>query len=72
MDLQKILAAVDHTLLKQEATWADMQAICDEWFAAHPDQKRVVVMPDGGNRWYRDSLDDSSRWLYQNHPLMSV
>ena len=35
MDLQKILAAVDHTLLKQEATWADMQVICDDAMKYH-------------------------------------
>ncbi len=56
-----------HGLGGSEKNWSDpkrgnMQEICDEWFAAHPDQKRVVVMPDGGNRWYRDSLDDSSKY----------
>ena len=30
MELSKILSMVDHTLLKPEATWAQIQAICDD------------------------------------------
>lgn len=30
MEIQKILAAVDHTLLTQDATWAEIQQICDD------------------------------------------
>ncbi|MDE6879840.1 MAG: deoxyribose-phosphate aldolase [Oscillospiraceae bacterium] len=30
MELKKLLAAVDHTLLSQSATWADIQAVCDD------------------------------------------
>ncbi len=30
MELSKILAACDHTLLAQTATWADIRAICDD------------------------------------------
>lgn len=30
MDIQRILRAVDHTLLAQGATWAEIQALCDE------------------------------------------
>ena len=30
MELKKILAAVDHTLLKPESTWAQIQQICDD------------------------------------------
>ena len=30
MDIQKILARCDHTLLSQAATWADIKAICDD------------------------------------------
>ncbi len=30
MKLQEILAKCDHTLLAQSATWADIQAICDD------------------------------------------
>lgn len=30
MDLEKILAAVDHTLLSQTATWEEIRAVCDD------------------------------------------
>ncbi|MCI1966339.1 MAG: deoxyribose-phosphate aldolase [Oscillospiraceae bacterium] len=30
MELQKILSAVDHTLLKQTATWDEIRCICDD------------------------------------------
>ena len=30
MDIKRILQAVDHTLLAQGATWAEIQALCDE------------------------------------------
>ena len=30
MDLEKILAAVDHTLLPQTATWEEIRAVCDD------------------------------------------
>src|SRR5699024_6923548 len=30
MDVAAIMAKVDHTLLKPEATWADIKKICDE------------------------------------------
>ena len=30
MDMKKILAAVDHTLLKPESTWAQIKEICDD------------------------------------------
>lgn len=30
MDIKEILKKVDHTLLKQEATWEDIKKICDE------------------------------------------
>jgi deoxyribose-phosphate aldolase len=35
MDLQKILSAVDHTLLSQSATWADIKAVCDDGMTYH-------------------------------------
>ena len=35
MKLQEILSAVDHTLLKQTATWDDIQKICDEGIRFH-------------------------------------
>ena len=30
MDIKEILAKVDHTLLKQDATWEEIRALCDE------------------------------------------
>ena len=30
MDIRDILAAVDHTVLAQDATWAQIQALCDD------------------------------------------
>lgn len=30
MELEKIVGAVDHTLLKQEATWAQVKELCDD------------------------------------------
>ena len=35
MDLSEILAACDHTLLAQTATWADIRAICDDGMKYH-------------------------------------
>lgn len=35
MKASEILAKVDHTLLKQTATWADVQKICEEAVAYH-------------------------------------
>ena len=35
MDIAAIMAKVDHTLLKPEATWADIQKICDEAMEYH-------------------------------------
>ncbi|ARP49899.1 MULTISPECIES: deoxyribose-phosphate aldolase [Caproicibacterium] len=35
MDTQKICSMVDHTLLKQDATWAQIQKICDDAMHYH-------------------------------------
>lgn len=35
MDITKILSMVDHTLLKPEATWAQIQEICDDAMKYH-------------------------------------
>ncbi|EJW99797.1 deoxyribose-phosphate aldolase, partial [gut metagenome] len=35
MNKSKIMAMVDHTLLKPEATWGDIQKICDEAMENH-------------------------------------
>ena len=42
MELKKILAAVDHTLLKPESTWAQIQQICDDAIAY---QTATVCIP---------------------------
>ena len=56
-----------HGLFGAETNWSDpnignMKAICDEFYAAHPEQKRVVFMPDGGDLWYRDSADGATKY----------
>ena len=33
MDIEKICSMVDHTLLKQESTWDDIRALCDDAIA---------------------------------------
>ena len=35
MDMKEILSKVDHTLLAQAATWADIQALCDDGMKYH-------------------------------------
>lgn len=35
MELEKILSAVDHTLLAQGATWEEIKAICDDGIKYH-------------------------------------
>ena len=35
MDIERILAACDHTLLKPEATWEEIKAICDDGMKYH-------------------------------------
>lgn len=35
MELSEILAACDHTLLAQTATWADIRALCDDGMKYH-------------------------------------
>ena len=35
MDYQEILSRCDHTLLKQDATWAQIKELCDDGLACH-------------------------------------
>jgi len=35
MDLDRILSSIDHTNLKQDATWDDIKALCDEGIKYH-------------------------------------
>ncbi len=56
-----------HGLTDDESTWTwdqkgNMKAICDEYFAKHPERKRIVVMPDARATWYLDSFDDSDKY----------
>ena len=56
-----------HGMGGNETSWSDpnqgnMVAICDEHFAKNPTQKRIIVMPDAQNTWYRDSADDSCKY----------
>ena len=56
-----------HGMGGDETNWSDdklgnMVNTCNEYFAAHPDQKRIVVMPDARSDWYRDSADDSCKY----------
>ena len=43
MDHSQLLSHVDHTLLRQDATWPEMQALCDE--ALHYHTASVCVPP---------------------------
>ena len=43
MDRSQLLSHVDHTLLRQDATWPEMQALCDE--ALHYHTASVCVPP---------------------------
>lgn len=56
-----------HGLTDDEKTWSSaekgqMQRICDEYFAQHPDQKRVIVMPDARATWYRNAFDGPDQY----------
>ena len=35
MDIKRILAAVDHTLLIQGATWEEIRGVCDDGLKYH-------------------------------------
>ena len=35
MEMKEILSKVDHTLLAQAATWADIQSLCDDGMKYH-------------------------------------
>ena len=46
MDIKKILASVDHTLLRQDATWDEIRAVCDDGINFSSPQKWLF---DDGN-----------------------
>ena len=56
-----------HGMGGNEADWSsekqgNMVNICNAYFAEHPDQKRIIVMPDARSDWYRDSADNSCKY----------
>ena len=59
MEREKILACVDHTLLKQDAVWEDMKGICDD--AVKYRTASVCIPPSfvKAARKYFDSLGES-------------
>ena len=55
MELSEILAACDHTLLAQTATWADIRAICDDGMKYHT---ASVCIPASFVRQAKDYVGD--------------
>lgn len=56
-----------HGMGGNETNWVNptrgnVPGICGEYFAEHPDQKRIIVSPDAQNSWYRDTADESSKY----------
>ena len=47
---EEILSKVDHTLLKPEATWPQIQALCDDAikYPLHPEGSRSRSTPQHG------------------------
>lgn len=55
MDMKEILSKVDHTLLKQEATWSEIKEICDDAIAF---QTASVCIPPSFVKVAADYLGD--------------
>ena len=56
-----------HGLTDDEKTWSSaekgrMQGICDAYFDAKPDRKRIIVMPDARDTWYRDVYGSDDKY----------
>ena len=56
-----------HGMNQNETSWSkkgggEMKKICDDYFAEHPDRKRIIVMPSGRKTNYRDSYDGTDRY----------
>ena len=45
-ELQDILSRVDHTLLSQTATWAEIRTICDAEEADSSAEMNAIAHPD--------------------------
>jgi deoxyribose-phosphate aldolase len=56
MDIKKILSCVDHTLLSQSATWADIKLICDDGIKY---QTASVCIPPSFVKTAKDYVGDS-------------
>ena len=55
MEMKEILSKVDHTLLAQAATWADIQALCDDGMKYHT---ASVCIPASYVRQAKDYVGD--------------
>ena len=53
MEIKKILEHVDHTLLAQNATWAEIQQICDDAIAYHTASVCIQAMSDKQRSTYK-------------------
>ena len=56
-----------HGLTDDEKTWSSkekgqMKRICDEYFAKHPEQKRIIIMPDARDTWYRNAQNGPDQY----------
>ena len=56
-----------HGLGDDEKTWSSaekgrMQGICDQYFDAKPERKRIIVMPDARATWYRDGFNSGDNY----------
>ena len=65
MDKKKILQHLDHTLLKQDATWEQIKTLCDEGMQYHV--ASVCIPPledlygDRFSKWLSDNSCESGR-----------
>ena len=57
MELKEILSKVDHTLLTQAATWAEIKAICDDGMKY---QTASVCIPASYVKQAKDYVDRKS------------
>ena len=56
MDIKRILAAVDHTLLTQGATWEEIRGVCDDGLKYHT---ASVCIPPSYVRQAKDYVGDA-------------
>ena len=63
MELNEILSKVDHTLLAQTATWAEIKAICDDGMKYHT---ASVCIPASYVKQARDYVGDKLADLHRH------